>query len=249
MAAESLNSIPTGHNSSGGQEPVHLVERALRGDRHAIEKLVTELSPVVQSRVAVVLWRSGRRNRQEVEDLTQDVFLQLFARGGAVLSSWDAGKGLSLTGFVGLVAERSVVSTLRSRRKSPYSMEPTEAGRLQSVVDKPIHETEPEGPAAARQMLRLLLAQMKQKLSEQGLEMFQRLYVWQQEPTQVAQETGLKMEAIYQWRTRLRKAMLEAKQELEGQRADATEPGTSSRSGTHLSAVARPGSSDRKAQA
>ncbi|HET9930174.1 MAG TPA: hypothetical protein VFQ35_05795, partial [Polyangiaceae bacterium] len=42
-------------------------------------------------------------------------------------------------------------------------------------------------------------------LSPKALEMFYRLYVWQEEPEVVARETGSKLEAIYQWRSRLKK--------------------------------------------
>ena len=46
---------------------------------------------------------AGRDIRQEVEDLSQEVFLQLFAEGGRVLATWQPERGLTLLNFVGLV--------------------------------------------------------------------------------------------------------------------------------------------------
>jgi RNA polymerase sigma-70 factor (ECF subfamily) len=48
-----------------------------------------------------------------VEDLSQEVFLTLFSRDAHVLRSWQAERGSSLESFVGLVAERQVLSFLR----------------------------------------------------------------------------------------------------------------------------------------
>jgi len=44
--------------------------------------------------------------------------------------------------------------------------------------------------------------------------MFYRLYVWQQEPERIATETGTKLDAIYQWRSRLKKEVAELEASL-----------------------------------
>ena len=79
-----------------------LLERVLAGDAASSRALVAALLPVVQARVARVLVRrrggSGRDVRQEVEDLSQEVFAILFADGARVLRAWDPSRGLSLTG-------------------------------------------------------------------------------------------------------------------------------------------------------
>jgi len=65
------------------------VKRALQGERVAIDELVRELSPVVQARVATALWRRGRASRQELEDMTQEVLMELFTGEGRVLARWE----------------------------------------------------------------------------------------------------------------------------------------------------------------
>src|ERR1700688_1463911 len=112
---------------------VGLVREALGGDQAALARLVSLLTPVIQARVARTLLarRShlgrDRNVRQEVEDLTQEIFLLLFLKGGQVLRRWEAGRGLSLKNFVGLVSERHVVSFLRSGRPNPSREEPSPA--------------------------------------------------------------------------------------------------------------------------
>jgi RNA polymerase sigma factor (sigma-70 family) len=190
------------------------VKRALGGERAAIEALVLELSPVVQARVAAALFRCGRTSRQEVEDLTQEVLMDLFTGDGRVLASWEPERGLSLSSFVGLVAQRQVFSLLRSRRRSPFTQEPTDPATIAASLAATDGHQAPEDPLAARELLRLLFDRLHAELSPKGLEMFYRLYVWQQEPEHIARETGSKLEAVYQWRSRLKKEVLELETSL-----------------------------------
>ncbi|WP_437774464.1 hypothetical protein [Sorangium sp. So ce1097] len=62
------------------------------------------------------------------------MFLSFFADGGRTLRQWDAARGLSLPGFVGLVAKREVASTLRSRRRNPWTDAPTEDDPLDQAA-------------------------------------------------------------------------------------------------------------------
>jgi RNA polymerase sigma factor (sigma-70 family) len=190
------------------------VKRALGGERAAIEELVQELSPVIQARVATALWRRGRSSRQELEDLTQEVLMELFTGDGRVLARWEPERGLSLASFVGLVAQRLVFSLLRSRRRSPFSQEPTDPGSIEASPPSSRLHPAPEDPFAARELLELLFERLHADLSPKGLEMFYRLYVWQEEPEQIARETGCKIEAIYQWRSRLKKEVSELETSL-----------------------------------
>ncbi|HET7540374.1 MAG TPA: hypothetical protein VFK05_10905 [Polyangiaceae bacterium] len=190
------------------------VKRALQGERAAIEELVRELSPVVQARVATALWRRGRASRQELEDLTQEVLMELFTGDGRALASWEPGRGLSLASFVGLVAQRMVFSILRSRRRSPFTQEPTDPATIEASAASSRRHPTPEGPVAAREFLILLFERLHAELSPKALEMFYRLYVWQEEPEHIARETKSTLDAIYQWRSRLKKEISELEASL-----------------------------------
>ena len=98
------------------------LERALAGDDAAIGRVVRAFTPLIQVRVTRVLLRhrgrAGRDARQEVADLTQEILCLLFANDARVLRMWDAARGLSLTNYVGLVAEREAGHIVRSGRRS-----------------------------------------------------------------------------------------------------------------------------------
>jgi RNA polymerase sigma factor (sigma-70 family) len=210
---------------------IALVRDALAGDRRALAAFVGEMTPVIQVRVVRALLRrrasaDGRDIRQEVEDLTQDVFGALFAHGGRALRAWDPDRGLSLANFVGLIADRHAASTLRSGRKNPWRDRPQELDELESAAP-PVTSAEPQ--VASRRALERLLDRMREALSPRGLELFQRLYVEQEPIDEVAAAMGMTREAIYAWRNRVGKLLRSFSQEIaeEGDHAPLDQAGRS----------------------
>jgi RNA polymerase sigma-70 factor (ECF subfamily) len=195
-----------------------LVRDALAGDRDAQARLVAVLTPVIQVRVARTLLArrsslgAARNVRQEVEDLTQEIFLSLFARDGRVLRSWEAERGLSLENFVGLVSERHVVSFLRSGKRNPWKEEPMAAEDL----DGASLDRGPEEVTASREQLRLLLERMRERLSPLGRHLFELLFVQERSLTETMARSGLSADAVYAWRSRLRRLAQELLAELSG---------------------------------
>lgn len=192
-----------------------LVERALTGAPAAVRALVAAVTPVVRARVARVLLRRsgaarGREVAQEIDDLAQDVFVALFERRGHILRSWSPQGGLSLANFVGLVAERRTISTLRSRRQSPWSEDPTDPVDLGPSAGSTGFE---EG-VGHRSLLAALLDRMRAALSPQGLRMFELLMIEQRPVEAVCDETGLTAAAVYAWRSRLAKQARAVRDEL-----------------------------------
>lgn len=184
------------------------IDSALAGDQLAIGKLVGLLTPVIQARIARTLLAyrrggsAGRDVHQEVADLAQEVFLILFINDGKVLRSWQPQRGLTLENFVGLVAERQTVSLLRSGRRSPWKEDPTlEADLDQHAASQP----EPEVAAASRDQLRRLLERLKVELSPLGRQLFDLIFVQELDVGEVERKTGLSADAVYAWRSRLRK--------------------------------------------
>lgn len=182
-------------------------QKALAGDEPALTRLVAALTPVIQARVArgLLLRRSGpaagRNVRQEVEDLTQEIFLVLFAEDGKVLRTWQAERGLSLINFVGLVAERRTASILRSGRRNPWQEDPT----LTEDLDRVAPESNPEEIAASREELELLLQRLTEELSPLGRHLFDLLFVQELPLAEVVAQTGMSPDAVYAWRSRLRR--------------------------------------------
>lgn len=183
------------------------VRVALAGNEPALTRLVRKLTPVIQSRVArgLLLRRmgtaAGRDVRQEVEDLTQEIFLVLFADDGKVLRTWQPERGLSLLNFVGLVAERQTASILRSGKRSPWKEDPT----LPESFDPAAPESNPEEITASREQFRLLLDRLMEELSPLGRHLFDLLFLRELPLEEVVRETGMTPDAVYAWRSRLRR--------------------------------------------
>lgn len=202
------------------------IQAALAGDEPALSRLVRTLTPVIQSRVArsLLLRRTGRAAgrdiRQEVEDLTQDIFLLLFADGGKVLRSWQPERGLSLANFVGLVAERQTVSILRSGKRSPWKEEPV----LPEDLDQAAPESGPEEAAASREQLRLLLHRLTEELTPLGRHLFDLLFLRELPFDEVTRQTGMSPDAVYAWRSRLRRLARRLLDETSENRLDPRTP-------------------------
>ncbi len=179
------------------------LDRALAGDEAALARFVDLSTPVIQARVARRLLTSAPRRdvRQEVEDMTQEVFLVLFADGGRVLRSWNPEQGLSLANFVGLVAERRALSILRSGKRNPWKEDPT----LDAGLDREAPQSGPEEVTASREQLRLLVARLYEELSPLGRQLFELLFIRDLAVGEVVRHTGMKPDAVYAWRSRLRR--------------------------------------------
>ncbi|MEZ4267153.1 MAG: sigma-70 family RNA polymerase sigma factor [Myxococcota bacterium] len=184
------------------------------------------LLPTVHFRVARQLLRrqgraGGRDVRQEVEDMVQDVFFELFRDDGKRLRSWDPARGLSLENFVGMIAEQRVIATLRSDRRSPWTEDPSEDSVLEGgSASGPRRATGPsERVVSARERIDQILDALRGSVSEQGYRIFEMLFVEQCETDEVCAELGLQPGAVYTWRSRLRKRVAEIAEELD--RADA----------------------------
>jgi RNA polymerase sigma factor (sigma-70 family) len=194
------------------------VRAALAGDTNAVERMVDALSPVVQARVArALLKRSesrGRDIRQDVADLTQEVFVALFADDAKALKAWDPALGLSLANFVGLLAQRRAASILRVKRRMPWSEEPAEDGWDPSDPRTTSGQSL-DAQLGSRDLLQRLFDQLQISLSPRGLDLFYRLYVDEQSIDDVCEQTGLNASAVYQWKSRLGKAAREALAEIQ----------------------------------
>jgi RNA polymerase sigma-70 factor (ECF subfamily) len=197
------------------QDQKLLIERALAGDSASVRVLVDALAPVISRRVAATLWlRKGRRSvAQEVADLSQDVFLALFQSDGKALRAWDPARGMSLDSFVGLLAQHQVISILRSGRTSPWRDDPTEIEDLERMG---AFATTPEAIVGSRESLHLLLDRLRETLSPRGLELFQRIIVNEEPIDHLIATTGLTGDAIYQWKTRLLRAIRALAAEIGG---------------------------------
>jgi RNA polymerase sigma-70 factor (ECF subfamily) len=197
-----------------------LVGGALAGDAGAMRRLVDHLLPTVQTRVGLALlrWRSqarGRNLRSETEDLTQEVFASLFDEGGRVLRDWRPERGLGLKRFVGLVAERQAGAILRTGKRSPFTEDPTSAEALGVLTGSG------EGAAKlleSRDLLEALVDRLQGRLSVQGFQLFELLYVEERSVEEACALARLSPDAVYAWRSRIGRLAREIRAELLAER-------------------------------
>ncbi len=183
-----------------------LLEAALAGDRRAARELVDALAPVIRARVARVIharagFARGRELNQEYDDLMGEAWRALFQNDWAKLRSWRPEGGLSLRNYVGLIAERETISALRSRKRSPWTEDPTEESDFGAS-----HAQTNEEQVASRQLLGKVLDCLRLSLSVQGLQIFRRLYLDEETPSALAEELSTTVDALYVWRSRIKKA-------------------------------------------
>ena len=196
------------------------MSRALAGDENSLRTLVDYITPVVHARVVRALFERNvsvgyaRDARQEVEDLVQEVFVALFSDDARALRSWDPARGLSFLNYVGLLARREVASILRSGRRNPWREQPTTIEELVEELgtDEPL-----EIRIQSKELFAIILSRLEERLSTRGLELFEMLIIEQRPVEAVCEETGLKPDAVYAWRSRLAKLVRRIGAELQSE--------------------------------
>ncbi len=196
---------------------IQLVRTALGGDPVALRDLVDALLPAIHVGIGRVLRRRVRasgqsRARHEIEDLSQEVLLALFANDGRRLRAWDREKGLSLAGYVQLVAEHLALSFLRKRARRVWEDEPVddEERGLKHPGENPEWLVEHKDFQSA------VLAAVAAALTQQGRDVFQLLVIDGLPVAEVCAATGLSPNAVYVWRSRILQRAGEAARKLRG---------------------------------
>jgi RNA polymerase sigma-70 factor (ECF subfamily) len=185
-----------------------LIRDALEGQTAATHSLVRRLRPVVQAEVAHLLMRcapaQGRNARQEVEDMVQEVFAGLWASSGKLLRQWSPERGRSLDSWVRLVARSRALDLLRSRRRTPWGDDTSAGDEIAEHADG----RRASEAMIARDLLARLEAHLREHLTDRDWMLFLSVVVERTPIKQVAAETGMSPDAIYQWRSRFCRRVL-----------------------------------------
>ncbi len=191
-----------------------LVRLALDGDADAQRRLIERLTPEIHFSVVKMLrcWRtgpaSGRDLRQEIEDMVQEVFLELFEDDFKALRRWDPDR-LNLCGYVSYIARIRTAEVLRSRR-SPWRDDPTP----DTSLDREAPRENPEGEIAWRDLLSKVYLCLFKGFSPYDAQLFDLLLVRLVSPQEVAAKVKKTVDAIYQWRSRLYKKARKCRDKL-----------------------------------
>ena len=134
----------------------------------------------------------------------------MFDESGKVLRTWDPKRGLSLKNFAGLVTERHVTSALRSGKRNPWREDPTGVDELDRVAN----EAGPEVRTTSRDLLERLLSRLREELSPLGWHLFDLLFVQQLTVPETVERAEMSLDAVYAWRSRLRRRARALHEEL-----------------------------------
>jgi DNA-directed RNA polymerase specialized sigma24 family protein len=208
--------IPAGGTARHMEERDYsrLVAGASAREEASARELVAALHPMLRARVARLVWRArgggGRDLRQEVQDMTQEVFAFLFQDGAKALLSWKADGGMSFLNYVGLISERRVLTVMRQDQEPPAT-HPLDGDGLDRQPDPAIG---PEPATFSRELLTILLDRMRESLSPLGYQLFELIYVQELSVDEIASACQLSDDAVYAWRSRLRKVVARLASEL-----------------------------------
>lgn len=181
-----------------------LVARSLAGDRAARRQLAESLLDSIQREVAFCLMRAaaptGRDPRQEVRDMVQEVLVALFERDARELRRWDPARGRNLDSFVRLVARRRVARILGQRTGNPWADAPTDPDDLDDCDERQLVAHLEERHALDR-----LLVALAGRMNARDHELFDALFVHEEEPDDVAARMNMSRGAVNAWAYRMRK--------------------------------------------
>ncbi len=178
-----------------------LLERALARDPTAVRELVRYLEPKLLLRADALLRSESGGGRREAMDLVQVAWRDLVAEGWRALKQWDPDRGASLRGYVGVVATNRMVSELRKqRRHSAEQIVPAEELHRLAVLAESL-----EARVSDREYLGLVVAELREMLTEQGGEAFEVLYLEGLDVDEAIQRTGLTRDSLYSYRRRIKK--------------------------------------------
>jgi RNA polymerase sigma factor (sigma-70 family) len=157
------------------------------------------LVPIVRKVVGKLITRPGRVH--EREDLAQTVLLHLLGNGGRALATWNPQHGTPFAAYAACLARRAAISALRGRQRNHLSEVAHDPIELPESSEA--HESEEQ--LAEREHARLLLVRARTALSPLGKRVFDVLFVEERDIDAASRELGMSEEALYTWRTRIRR--------------------------------------------
>jgi RNA polymerase sigma factor (sigma-70 family) len=189
-----------------GGDDESMLRSALGGDRATRRTLAERLIDPIQREVTIALLRAvpapERDPRQEVRDIVQDVLVALFEHDGRELRRWDPLRGRNLDSFVRLIARRRVARMLSQRRGNPWALV-----LVESELEDSGGDGDPEliQQLEQRNQLDAVWLALQAHMDERDHELFEFLFVQEQDPADVCEALGMTRGAIHAWSYRVRK--------------------------------------------
>lgn len=181
-----------------------LICKVLDGHRGMGRILARRLVPVLRARVGNYLRRRGGRiGASDVDDMTQEIWLRLLQDEGKLLRAFDAERGMTLEGYVGMVCRRELWLTARasSRQKRGGHLALVELDDARDAVNQ---SPSPEAVAVGQDLLDGLVSRLESELPERGRLVLKASYVDQMGPAEIARMMGVNTQVVYNWLHKIR---------------------------------------------
>jgi DNA-directed RNA polymerase specialized sigma24 family protein len=190
----------------------YVIRRAAGGDSEAQAMVYHELKGSIRLRVTKTLLRRrwGRDVGQEAMDLTQHIFEELFADGGAKLLGWDPDLGASLRSYVGWLADKRADSYLTPRGMSSEELGDGDA----ASSEPPSNEDSPELASIDRDLVERILEELAARVSPRVLRLFYLTVVEGRDTEEVCARMEMTPDAVQKARDRLCKLIKQIHAEL-----------------------------------
>ncbi|MBC8067903.1 MAG: sigma-70 family RNA polymerase sigma factor [Deltaproteobacteria bacterium] len=189
----------------GADDDEAMLRQAFAGDRTMRRTLAARLLDPIQREVTIALLRAspatGQDPRQEVRDIVQDVLVLLFDHDARELRRWDPLRGRTLESFVRLIARRRVARVLSQRRGHPWALVLIES----ELEDPGEGDAELIQELERRNQLDTVWLALQAGMGERDHELFEFLFVQEQDPADVCEALGMTRAALHAWSYRMRK--------------------------------------------
>jgi RNA polymerase sigma factor (sigma-70 family) len=181
-----------------------LIRRAIAGEDQAVDLLILRLMPVIRARVRRALAKSGMRlGPSDGDDLVQEMWLRLIDDGGRRLLEYDAERGASLEGYVGMISERELGNLSRAvatKKRGGHLVAVEAQEDLVADVPNPAETAEAENLAAR------LGEHLDRALPPRGRLVFRYAFTDDLPPNEVAKILGVTVQVVYNWQHKIRAA-------------------------------------------
>lgn len=186
--------------------PAALIAAAIDGDRWAATELARQIGPAIRARVLRIT-RGRSAGAVDVEDMVQEVWGRLFARDAQRLRAFDPARGVSLPGFVSLIAGQAVLEIIDAqsaqKRRAPGGTTDIDDARSLAATGPAIDQH-----VLNRAQLDALWAHLEASLPPQGVLVLHMLFVDHLAPAEIVSRTGMKRPTVDGWKFKIKKAAL-----------------------------------------
>lgn len=188
-----------------------LCEGCVRGDTFAQSRLVELTRGELSRQIRKVLFGAGGVrgflvSAQDIEDILQDTYMEVFRTEAALLRRWDPIRS-KLLSFLAECARRNATDFIRrgaaAKRRNPYG------------PDDDVDQRNPEQRLRDREKLVLLERALTSRLTDTGRLYYRLLYVEEMSVEEICQMCHTNRDVVYQWRKRLADTLKAVLRELE----------------------------------